>query len=119
MLILPIEKKWLNMILSGEKSDEYREIKPYWTVRIVHWLGFSASETEMVLALLREQETLKAKPVVLQNGYGRNAPKVEVMCTISIGTGRVEWGVKQGKEYYRFHIKKINGRNKKYEQDPN
>ena len=28
MLILPIERKWLNMILSGEKKDEYREIKP-------------------------------------------------------------------------------------------
>ena len=36
MLILPIERKWLNMILSREKKDEYREIKPYWTVRIIH-----------------------------------------------------------------------------------
>ncbi len=107
MLILPIKKKWLNMILSGEKSDEYREIKPYWTVRIVHWLGFPASETEMVLELLREQETLKAKPVVLQNGYGRNAPKVEAMCTLSIGIGRAEWGAEQEKEYYRFHIQKF------------
>ena len=110
MLILPIKKKWLNMIFSGEKSDEYREIKPYWTVRIVRWLGFPASETETVLELLREQETLKAKPVILQNGYGRNAPKVEVMCTLSVGTGKEQWGAETGKEYYRFHIKNISGK---------
>jgi len=46
VLILPIKKKWLDMIFSGEKGDEYREIKPYWTVRIVRWLGFPVSETE-------------------------------------------------------------------------
>ena len=47
MLILPIERKWLNMILSGEKKDEYREIKPYWSVRIIHWLGFPSEETRL------------------------------------------------------------------------
>ena len=33
MLILPIKKKWFDMILSGEKKEEYREIKPYYTSR--------------------------------------------------------------------------------------
>lgn len=30
MLILPIKSKWFNMILSGDKQEEYREIKPYY-----------------------------------------------------------------------------------------
>lgn len=111
MLRLPIERKWLNMILSGEKEDEYREIKPYWTVRIIHWLGFPKEATdevmESVLELLRTQGTISAKPVVLQNGYGRNAPEAEIMCKLSIGTGREEWGAVPGKEYYRFHIEEI------------
>ncbi len=107
VLILPIRKKWLDMILSGEKGEEYREIKPYWTVRIVRWLGFSVSETESVLGLLRKQETLRTKRVIFQNGYGRKAPKVEIVCTLSIGTGKVEWGAESGKEYYRFHVKSI------------
>ena len=29
MLTLPIKKKWFDMIVSGEKKEEYREIKPY------------------------------------------------------------------------------------------
>ena len=29
MLTLPIQKQWYDMILSGEKKEEYREIKPY------------------------------------------------------------------------------------------
>ena len=28
MLTLPIKKKWFDMIKSGEKKEEYREIKP-------------------------------------------------------------------------------------------
>lgn len=110
MLILPIERKWLNMILSREKKDEYREIKPYWTVRIIHWLGFPGNDekvTKSVLELLRTQGTIKALPVILQNGYGRNSPEVEVMCKLSIGHGKEEWGAASGKEYYRFHIEKI------------
>lgn len=107
MLILPIKKMWFDMILSGEKRDEYREIKEYWTVRIIHWLGFQRGESETVLELLKSQGTIKAKPVVLQNGYGRKARQVETMCTLSIGTGKEEWGAEPGKEYYRFHIQNI------------
>lgn len=110
MLILPIKKKWLDMILSGEKGDEYREIKPYWTVRIVRWLGFPVSETETVLELLRKQETLKAKPVVLQNGYGRNAPKVEVMCTLSIGTGKENGEPRRGRNIINSILREWMGR---------
>ena len=33
MLTLPIKKKWFDMICSGAKKEEYREIKPYWTKR--------------------------------------------------------------------------------------
>lgn len=107
MLILPIEKRWLSMVLSGEKKDEYREIKPYWTVRIIRWLGYRDEETEGVLELLRGQGTMNARPVVLRNGYGCNAPEVEVMCKVSIGPGKEEWGAVPGKDYYRFHIEKV------------
>lgn len=34
ILDLPLKKKWYNMIESGEKREEYREIKPYWQERL-------------------------------------------------------------------------------------
>lgn len=40
MLILPIKKKWYDMILSGEKTEEYREIKPYYDNRLPKEFGF-------------------------------------------------------------------------------
>lgn len=35
MLIFPLKKEWYEKIKSGEKTVEYREVKPYWTNRIV------------------------------------------------------------------------------------
>lgn len=40
MLTMPIKKKWFDMILSGEKKEEYREIKPYWTIRLAKSFGY-------------------------------------------------------------------------------
>lgn len=35
ILYLTLKKKWFDMILSGEKKEEYREIKPYWDKRLI------------------------------------------------------------------------------------
>ena len=40
MLTLPIKKKWFDMILSGEKKEEYREKKPYYTSRFYNLVNF-------------------------------------------------------------------------------
>ncbi len=34
MLIFPLKKEWYEKIRSGEKTIEYREVKPYWKRRI-------------------------------------------------------------------------------------
>ena len=31
MLIFPLKKEWYEKIKSGEKTIEYREVKPYWS----------------------------------------------------------------------------------------
>lgn len=36
MLTLPIKKKWFDMILSGEKKEEYREYNDYYDSRFYH-----------------------------------------------------------------------------------
>nr|WP_314782270.1 hypothetical protein [uncultured Treponema sp.] len=40
MLIFPVKKKWYEKIKNGEKTIEYRIVKPYWTHRIEHNLSF-------------------------------------------------------------------------------
>lgn len=30
VLTLTISKEWYELIVAGEKNEEYREIKPYW-----------------------------------------------------------------------------------------
>ena len=34
MLIFTLKKQWYEKIKSGEKTIEYREVKPYWTKRL-------------------------------------------------------------------------------------
>lgn len=38
MLIFPLKKEWYEKICSGEKTIEYREVKPYWEKRILPFL---------------------------------------------------------------------------------
>ena len=35
MLTFNLKKEWFDKIKSGEKTHEYREVKPYWTKRIL------------------------------------------------------------------------------------
>ncbi len=97
MLILPIKKKWYDMILSGEKKEEYREIKPYYRSRL-HNEGF-----------LNQYglPTLYQGRVLFRNGYAGNSPLFEALCSLDIKTGRLEWGAEAGKEYYVLKILEI------------
>ena len=42
-LQLSLKKKWFDMILSGEKKEEYREVKNHWISRFT--LGFKPNIT--------------------------------------------------------------------------
>lgn len=41
ILDLVLKGKWYDMIASGEKREEYREIKPYWEKRLLDYKGLS------------------------------------------------------------------------------
>ena len=72
ILHLTLKKKWFDMILSGEKKEEYREIKEYWNARL-YGKNFNA--------------------VIFKNGYSKNSRSVcfEVV-KITIKTGNPTWG---------------------------
>ncbi|MFG6319581.1 MAG: ASCH domain-containing protein [Clostridia bacterium] len=95
MLTLPIEKKWFDMIESGEKKEEYREIKPYWTSRFENLTYFDFRK------IFRDFE------VEFRNGYGNRVPKIRCRCRLRIGIGKTEWGAEPNKEYYILEILEI------------
>ena len=41
MLTFPLKKEWFDKIKSGEKTIEYREVKPYWANRFAKEFEFN------------------------------------------------------------------------------
>ncbi len=96
-LTLSLKRKWFDLIKSGEKKEEYREIKPYYEKRFLEPLSSR---------LFRKGET-GVKPfdrLVFTLGYPK-AGDTERRLTfknpkIRIDTGRPEWGAEPGKKYF-------------------
>lgn len=90
MLTLPIKKKWYDMILSGKKNEEYRDIKPYYQRRF------------QTIGLLNEKgsATFRTADVVFRNGYAKESPEFRARVTLRKKGGRREWGAVQGQKYY-------------------
>lgn len=86
MLTLPIKKKWFDLIFSGEKTEEYREVKPYYNSRF------------------KDLDSCQAFKVRFRNGYSHSSPTLECTARLFFGTGREEWGAEKGKTYYVLRI---------------
>lgn len=89
MITLPIKKKWFDMILSGEKKEEYRNITPRYTKMFQN-----AANNEGNLWL------------ILRNGYRSDSPSIKVFVHCSIGTGNLNWGAEQNTNYFVLQILK-------------
>lgn len=81
VLTLTINKQWFDKIVSGEKTEEYRVIKPYWASRLVN----QQAESGEVLfddfgGYCRVIGELEYKPythVLFINGYRKDSPRIE------------------------------------------
>ena len=116
MLILPIKKKWFDMILSGEKKEEYREIKEYYETRFQNLFGaitiypssiFShRSKYELLQGEAVPEETRKdsVQEIIFRNGYSKDSKAIKARCRLRIGKGRPEWGAEPDKQYYTLEI---------------
>ena len=81
-LHLTLKKKWFDMIASGVKRDEYREMKPYWSKRL----------------MCNKKQYDK---ILFRNGYSRNAPRLLIEFTrLESGLGIVEWGAPEAQEVF-------------------
>lgn len=74
-LTLTVSKEWFDMIVAGKKTEEYREIKPYWIKRLTtncEVLYDIAAETHCGEVLYRPYTH-----VLFINGYRKDSPRIE------------------------------------------
>ena len=75
VLTLIVSKQWFDMIVSGKKTEEYREIKPYWIERLTtncEVLYDVAAETHCGKVLYRPYTHIR-----FINGYHKDSPRIE------------------------------------------
>ncbi len=83
-LYLPLKKEWYEMIESGVKTEEYREIKPYWDKRLMRdkW-NFC---TDSLCHIPQKFDAVKFS-------YGYTDRTMTFKCDgITVGRGNKEWG---------------------------
>lgn len=87
VLHLTLNKRWFDMIKSGIKKEEYREIKEYWVKRLL------VNYRELwVLQNCPLRTPFRYKSIVFKNGYSKNAPTITVEAlSIRIGKPKSEW----------------------------
>ena len=87
ILHLTLKKQWFDMIASGKKREEYREMKPYWHKRLMG-------------------KTYDA--IHFRNGYSRDARSMTVeMKVLLSGLGIVEWGAPENEQVYILRLGEI------------
>lgn len=75
ILHLPLKAEWYNLIESGIKTEEYREIKPYWIKRLC----------------ITDSDFKHYDKVKFSYGYTKKTMTFLIE-KISKGKGRKEWG---------------------------
>lgn len=99
VLILPIKKKWFDMILSGEKKEEYRDMTDYYKTRFIN-NGMLAPDNSLVHGAAI---TGVHRYIYFRNGYSGNSPHFTAECTLRIARGNPEWGAEEGRGYGRVY----------------
>ncbi len=136
MLTLPIKQKWFDAIAAGIKTEEYREIKPYYTARLQNILAPYYRQDKQQPAGQGEQNTNRSlgdqqwleeceygrydsEPfdVCFRNGYNRSSPTFVAACTLRTGTGNPEWGAVPGTTYYILTIRDIRSTSEEQNKD--
>lgn len=92
ILHLTLKKKWFDMIKSGQKKEEYRELKPYFYNRFIKKEGgFNSFDR-----------------ILFINGYSPKSPRFEIEWKgIRVDEGNIEWGAEKGVKYFVISLGEI------------
>ena len=116
ILDLPLKKEWYNMIESGVKPEEYREIKPYWIKRLFETINVGFTHYEKIddecanfycsnIKHLKDDlkgggfRTKDYTHIRFRYGYTKRTMLFELE-GITIGKGNTAWGAPEDKEVF-------------------
>lgn len=108
ILHLPLKAQWYEMIESGVKTEEYREIKPYWLKRLLKvieldYTHYECLDDECIYFYMNNVDLIEEDwrlggfqqtgytHVKFSYGYTKRTMTFEIK-SISIGKGKPEWG---------------------------
>ena len=124
ILHLVLKSQWYDMIDAGIKTEEYREIKPYWEKRLLDYKSLSDYVDKNYKAMLLYDFVVHGsfhphiddaphqfprgyKQVVFRRGYHRDAPSMTfVIKDICFGKVRPGWGPPTNKEVFIIKLGK-------------
>lgn len=112
-LHLNLKKKWFDMILSGEKTEEYREIKEHWIKQLMNEpFNRMCKDLRDVIHSIDccpNGSLMNFSSVTFSNGMAKNAPRFEIEFKgIEIETSnRSEWGAEENIYYFIIKLGKV------------
>lgn len=106
ILRLTLKKRWFDMILSGNKLEEYREIKPYWEKRLVN--DKKCVILDSVQSFGGKTDWKHFDAIEFINGYNPNSPRFTIECKgIEVNYGLQKWGAVSGVKYFVIKLGSI------------
>jgi hypothetical protein len=132
-LHLNLKKEWFDMIFSGEKPEEYREIKEHWAIRLLEksyhddirgkyrfqplisifniLTGYCNNSRSSAVEYGIDSGFINFKnydKITFSNGYAKNRPQFEIEFEgIEIREGNPKWGAESGSKYFVLKLGKI------------
>lgn len=120
-LHLNLKRRWFDMILSGEKKEEYRELHNYWMQRFLGYYfqdGDSkkpCEDSETYNTLSQNAEVFNdelmdnsPKTIIFSNGYAKDRYQFEIECKgVEIKGGEEKWGAEPGRKYFVLKLGRV------------
>lgn len=113
-LHLNLKRKWFDMILSGEKKEEYRDLTMFWGSRLTDKIccesivDVEVGKTWLYDIDIEDVVWKEFDTVTFSNGMVKDAPRFVIEFKgFEIRGGKQEWGAIKGVEYFTIKLGKV------------
>ncbi len=112
-LKLTLKKKWFDMILSGEKKEEYRDVKPYFNSRLSlipnsYFKGWANESMADYYTKDDDNFVYDYDAIEFTNGYNPKSPKITIeFKSIRVSKGNESWGAEKDVLYFVLEMGEI------------